>query len=124
MPALLFAPYIPFDSLAESPVWIVIDENRGVGEAAKMGDVVTVDFSAVTDGRREFASTSSTGLPYTFQLTEKAEEALVLAVRGLSEGGERYVCRRGLLLATGGIQPAANELRIQLRLIKIERRRS
>ncbi len=121
MPALLFTPYLPVDLLSEIPVWVIVDLAAGAGESAVVGDIVTVEFSAVVNQSREFASTDRSGLPYTFELTEKADEALVTAVLGMRAGGERYVSRRGLLLAVGNIQPSGSELKMQVRLVKVQR---
>ena len=122
MPALIYEPYLPIDGLSETPVWVLVEVAPGAGEKIATGDVVTVELSAVVDEAKEFASTERTGLPYTFEVGDKAEEPLVKAVTGMREGGERYVSRRGLLLAVGNIQPAASELKMQIRIVKVERR--
>lgn len=122
MPALIFEPYLPVDATSEIPVWSVVEQENGVGPASEPGDTVTVEVIAWVEQNREVLNTYRTGLPYTFLIDDGPNDALLIrAVQGMKSGGERFVSRRGLLLAVGNILPSASELTLRVRLIHLQR---
>ena len=122
MAALILEPYLPIEARSEIPLWVIIDEVGGAGDVPEKGDLVTLEVVAWVEHDREVLSTVKTGLPYTFVFDQgRADELLVRAISGMKDGGERYVSRRGELLAVGGLIPSASELTMRIRLIRVER---
>lgn len=86
LPVVVSAP--PTETMS-APGCIV---QRGVGEPAKKGDLVTIDYSIQDETGKEIANSERRGIPYTFELSAAPGDALLNgATRGAREGEERLL---------------------------------